>query len=98
MVGVQFPLPYGRVRQPRLSNHPNGKAPVGSRFGLEGLVSKCRDRPSRAGRSPNWTKVKNPAMNAVVVGSFCRDAEQVLLASLRLRFGRLALWPRTGDR
>ena len=29
-------------------------------MGLEGLVSKHRDRPSRPGRSPNWIKVKNP--------------------------------------
>ena len=36
------------------------------KFGLEGLVSKRRDRPYRAGRSPHWIKVKNsasPAMN-----------------------------------
>jgi bifunctional non-homologous end joining protein LigD len=29
-------------------------------FGLEGLVSKHRDRSYRAGTSPNWLKVKNP--------------------------------------
>jgi bifunctional non-homologous end joining protein LigD len=29
-------------------------------FGLEGLVSKHRDRGYRAGSSPNWIKVKNP--------------------------------------
>jgi bifunctional non-homologous end joining protein LigD len=29
-------------------------------FGLEGLVSKRRDRPYRAGTSLNWVKVKNP--------------------------------------
>ena len=29
-------------------------------MGLEGLVSKRRDRGYRAGRSPNWIKVKNP--------------------------------------
>jgi bifunctional non-homologous end joining protein LigD len=28
--------------------------------GLEGLVSKRRDRPYRAGKSPDWIKVKNP--------------------------------------
>jgi bifunctional non-homologous end joining protein LigD len=27
--------------------------------GLEGMVSKRRDRPYRAGRSPDWIKVKN---------------------------------------
>jgi bifunctional non-homologous end joining protein LigD len=30
-------------------------------FGLEGLVSKRADRPYRAGRSPDWVKVKNQA-------------------------------------
>jgi hypothetical protein len=37
-------------------------------FGLEGMVSKRRDRPYRAGRSPDWVKVKNrshPAMERV---------------------------------
>ena len=29
-------------------------------FGLEGLVSKHRDRTYRAGTSPHWVKVKNP--------------------------------------
>jgi bifunctional non-homologous end joining protein LigD len=38
------------------------------KFGLEGLVSKRRDRPYRAGRSPNWVKMKtrnHPSMNRV---------------------------------
>jgi bifunctional non-homologous end joining protein LigD len=30
-------------------------------LGLEGLVSKLKDRPYRAGRSPHWVKVKNRA-------------------------------------
>jgi ATP-dependent DNA ligase len=37
-------------------------------LGLEGLVSKRRDRPYRAGRTPDWVKVKNrlhPAMERV---------------------------------
>lgn len=37
-------------------------------FGLEGLVSKRRESPYRAGTSPNWVKNKNrqhPAMNRV---------------------------------
>src|ERR1700691_2266066 len=34
-------------------------------FGLEGLVSKHRDRAYRAGTSPNWVKVKNPKHPAV---------------------------------
>jgi ATP-dependent DNA ligase len=38
------------------------------KFGLEGLVSKRRDRPYRAGRSKDWIKVKDrkhPAMERV---------------------------------
>jgi ATP-dependent DNA ligase len=38
-------------------------------MGLEGLVSKRRDRPYQAGRSKRWVKVKNrqhPAMERVV--------------------------------
>jgi bifunctional non-homologous end joining protein LigD len=29
-------------------------------LGLEGIVSKRRDRAYRSGTSPNWVKVKNP--------------------------------------
>jgi hypothetical protein len=38
-------------------------------MGLEGLVSKRRDRPYQAGRSKYWVKVKNrkhPAMSRVM--------------------------------
>jgi bifunctional non-homologous end joining protein LigD len=38
-------------------------------FGLEGVVSKRRDRPYQAGRSKHWLKVKNrtnPAMERVM--------------------------------
>ena len=38
-------------------------------MGLEGLVSKRRDRPHQAGRSKHWLKVKNrkhPAMERVM--------------------------------
>ena len=37
-------------------------------FGLEGMVSKRQDRLYRAGRSPDWIKVKNrthPALDRV---------------------------------
>jgi ATP-dependent DNA ligase len=39
------------------------------RMGLEGLVSKHRDRPYQVGRSKHWIKVKNrmhPAMYRVI--------------------------------
>ena len=38
-------------------------------MGLEGLVSKHRDRPYQSGRSKHWVKVKNrkhPAMARVM--------------------------------
>ena len=38
-------------------------------MGLEGLMSKLKDRPYRPGRSPNWVKVKNrshPALNRLM--------------------------------
>jgi bifunctional non-homologous end joining protein LigD len=35
------------------------------KMGLEGMVSKRRDRPYRAGRSPHWIKVKNPTSPAM---------------------------------
>jgi len=34
-------------------------------MGLEGMVSKRKDSTYRAGRSPNWLKVKNPASPAM---------------------------------
>jgi hypothetical protein len=36
------------------------------KMGLEGLVSKHRERTYRAGRSPHWIKVKNPKSSATV--------------------------------
>jgi ATP-dependent DNA ligase len=43
-------------------------------MGLEGLLSKRRDRPYQAGRSKHWVKIKNrqhPAMDRVVeTGAF----------------------------
>jgi ATP-dependent DNA ligase len=36
------------------------------KLGLEGIVSKHRDRAYRAGRSSNWIKIKNPASPAMV--------------------------------
>ena len=35
-------------------------------MGLEGIVSKRRDRPYRAGGSPDWVKAKNPDHPAMV--------------------------------
>jgi len=60
----------------RLSEHLDGDGPAMFRhacaMGLEGIVSKRRDRPYRSGRSPDWIKVKNPnapAATRIVDGS-----------------------------
>ena len=42
-----------------------------SALGCEGIVSKRVGSPYRAGRSPHWLKVKNPASPAVK-----REAEE----------------------
>jgi bifunctional non-homologous end joining protein LigD len=36
------------------------------KMGLEGIVSKHRERGYRAGRSPHWIKVKNPKSPAML--------------------------------
>ena len=58
-----FVAPFNRAR-----SAPTCFAPA-CRLGLEGLVSKRRDRPYQAGRSKHWIKVKNrthPAMSRVM--------------------------------
>jgi bifunctional non-homologous end joining protein LigD len=47
-------------------------------FGLEGLVSKHRDRAYRAGRSPHWIKVKNPNAPAMKRAKLAPVRTQVL--------------------
>src|SRR5262245_51926207 len=48
----------------RLSEHIDGDGAFAfrhaCRMGLEGIVTKRRDKPYRSGRSPDWVKVKNP--------------------------------------
>jgi hypothetical protein len=40
------------------SKHPGPPMTLGNL--RSGIVAKQRDRPYRSGRSPDWTKVKNP--------------------------------------
>lgn len=61
------------IRKLPLSMRKANPSPIGSpgrsdhacMLGLEGLAFKYRDRPYRAGRSPHWVKVKNPASPAM---------------------------------
>jgi hypothetical protein len=51
-----------------MHRHATGHHMRESRMGLEGLVSKHRDRPYRGGHQKHWIKVKNrshPAMDRV---------------------------------
>jgi ATP-dependent DNA ligase len=57
-------LQRGRPEGISISPFEQGEIGVGlfrkaCEFGLEGLVSKHRDRPYQAGRSKHWLKVKN---------------------------------------
>jgi bifunctional non-homologous end joining protein LigD len=54
-------------------------------FGLEGLVSKRRDRPYQAGRSKHWVKVKNrkhPAMSRVMEGGIAMNWKEQMVRLL----------------
>jgi bifunctional non-homologous end joining protein LigD len=43
----------------------NSHGSVACEFGLEGIVSKHRDRAYRAGAAAHWVKVKNPKHPAI---------------------------------
>ena len=56
-----------------LSEHMDGELGAvmfkhACRMGLEGIVSKRRDRPYVAGRSTTWLKIKNPASRGGAAG------------------------------
>ena len=59
----------------RLNKHIEADGPTvfahACKMGLEGIVSKRKGSPYRAGRSPDWLKMKNPAAPAVK-----REAEE----------------------
>jgi len=42
-------------------------------MGLEGLVSKHRDRPYQAGRSKHWIKVKNRSLGIPTIATTHSD-------------------------
>ena len=54
----------------RFSEHLEGDGAVMfehvCKLGLEGIVSKRRDRPYVSGRSRSWIKVRNPASAAML--------------------------------
>jgi ATP-dependent DNA ligase len=74
MTDVDVPFDTSGLNEPTTGVHSfGGGSPelfrAACRMGLEGLVSKQRDRPYQAGRSKHWVKVKNrahPAMYRVM--------------------------------
>jgi ATP-dependent DNA ligase len=69
-------------------------------FGLEGLVSKHRDRPYQSGRSKHWVKVKNrqhPAMTRVM-DSYSSMKKEAHMSKSRAPRCRTTLTPATQRR
>jgi bifunctional non-homologous end joining protein LigD len=88
-----FPLSMRKANLARLARRPDGvfvapfeQGEIGPdlfrkacEFGLEGLVSKHRDRAYRSGTSPHWVKVKNPKHPRLCEGSRSRSPDAGLL-------------------
>jgi bifunctional non-homologous end joining protein LigD len=76
MTSAGYLSPYARRTSPSCSRDLSGIflsdfeqweiGPPRLQLGLEGLVSKHRQRAYRAGRAEHWGKVKNPAHPAFV--------------------------------
>ena len=89
----------------RYSDHQIGKGPeffaAAGRLGLEGIVSKRRDAPYRAGRSAAWVKVKGGEREELVVVGFAdpqgtRPGFGALLLGYHTRRGKLVYAGRVG--
>ena len=80
----------------RLSEHVEGDGDAMVRsacsLGLEGIISKRRDRPYRSGRGDDWLKVKCTDRQEFVIGGL------VPSAAARHAVGSLALGVHEGDR
>src|SRR5579864_8574620 len=67
-------VPRGASGMVRYSDHQEGRGPDffrhASRYGLEGIVAKRRDRPYRPGRSTEWRKIKCVQRDEFVVIGF----------------------------
>jgi bifunctional non-homologous end joining protein LigD len=79
----------------RYTEHLEGNGPAffdeACRLGLEGIVSKRRAAPYRAGRGPDWQKVKCTLTDEFVVGGFSEPG------GARTGFGALLLGGYTDD-
>ncbi|TDR93668.1 DNA ligase D [Enterovirga rhinocerotis] len=97
-------VPAGGTGHLRLGEHleADGEAMVRSacRLGLEGIISKRRDRPYRSGRGDDWLKVKcTERQEFVIVGFMPSSASRRAVGSLVLAYheeGDLRLAGRAG--
>ncbi|HEY1261277.1 MAG TPA: DNA ligase D [Stellaceae bacterium] len=75
LAGIVPPDSAGMVRY---SDHQAGDGPAffaeACRFGIEGIVSKRRDKPYRPGRNDNWRKIKCANREEFVVVGFTDPA------------------------
>ena len=66
------------TRRIQYTDHLEGSGPefFGEccRIGLEGIISKRRDRPYRSGRGPEWLKMKCVEREEFVIGGFTRPS------------------------
>ncbi len=69
-------IPPGEEGRIRFSDHVEGRGPEflkqACRLGLEGVVSKRRDRPYRSGRVGEWLKAKCVNRQELVIGGFTK--------------------------
>ncbi len=92
LAGLGLPSDRGRVRY---VEHTEGDGPIffqqAERRGLEGIVSKRRDRPYMPGRGMDWVKVKAHQRAEFVVGGFTEPEGS------RTGFGALLVGYHDGD-
>ena len=97
-------VPAGTAGFLRFGEHIEGDGPAmvrsACRLGLEGVISKRRDRPYRSGRGENWLKVKCTERQEFVIVGFTRStATPRAVGSLVLAYneaGGLRLAGRSG--
>jgi bifunctional non-homologous end joining protein LigD len=92
-LGARARRPGARVRY---TEHVVGRGDAffaeACRLGLEGMIAKRADRPYRAGRSPDWLKVKCTGRQELVVGGFTAPGGS------RAHLGALLVGVRDGER
>jgi bifunctional non-homologous end joining protein LigD len=98
-------VPDGAKGLIRRSEHVVGNGPAffaeASRMGLEGIISKQRGQPYRAGRTTSWLKVKCIREQELVIGGFTdpegsREGIGALLLGVYGDSGRLAFAGKVG--